>query len=172
MNDAEVKVQQIIADEDFQEEDTQKDKYLIFTIGEEDYGLDIKYIVEIIGIQPITPIPEMPEYIRGIINLRGRIIPVMDVRLRFRKAERSYDDRTCIIVTDIGELVVGLIIDRVVEVVDISQENISLPPQIGAGFHNKYVKAIGKLGSSVKLILDSRRLLNEDDVDELKAINN
>ena len=91
-----------IIEETFQmEEDTQKDKYLTFSIGNEDYGIEIKYVTEIIGIQVITEIPELPNYVKGIINLRGKIIPVMDVRLRFKKEPLAYNDRTCVIVVDI-----------------------------------------------------------------------
>ena len=82
-------------------EDTQKDKFLTFNLGDESYGIEIMYVTEIIGIQPITEVPELPDYIRGIINLRGKIIPVMDVRIRFKKSTREYDDRTCVIVIDI-----------------------------------------------------------------------
>ena len=83
-----------------QAEDTMKDRYLTFEIGGESYGIDIKYVREIVGLQPITPVPELPDYIRGIINLRGKIIPVVDVRLRFRKPFKEYTDRTCVIVID------------------------------------------------------------------------
>jgi len=85
-------------------ENTQKDKYLTFLLGEETYAIEIKYVTEIIGIQPITQVPELPSYIKGIINLRGRIIPVMDVRLRFKKPPVEYNDRTCIIVIDIDRM--------------------------------------------------------------------
>jgi len=86
-----------------QDEDTLKGKYLIFSMGKEQYGMEIRYITEIIGIQPITEVPEMPDYVKGITNLRGKIIPVMDARLRFRKETREYDDRTCIIVIDTND---------------------------------------------------------------------
>lgn len=103
-----------IEQEDYIEEDTLKGRYLIFTLDKETYGVEIKYVTEIIGIQTITEIPELPEYVKGIINLRGKIIPVMDVRLRFKKEPKEYNDRTCIIVLDIRDLTIGLIVDRVV----------------------------------------------------------
>ena len=81
-----------------EEEDTQKDKYLTFRLGEEIYGIDISVVIEIIGIQPITSVPEVPDYVQGIINLRGKIIPVVDMRLRFRREFQAYHDRTCIVV--------------------------------------------------------------------------
>lgn len=150
-----------------EEEDTQKGKHLIFTIGEEEYGIEIKHVIEIIGIQTITPVPELPEYIKGVINLRGKIIPVMDVRLRFGKAAREYDDRTCIIVVEIRDINIGLIIDRVSEVIRIAEADIAPPPQISKGFHHKYIQGIGKVGSSVKLLLDCDRLLNDDEVENI-----
>jgi len=152
------------------EEDTQKEKYLVFTIGKEDYGIEIKFVTEIIGIQAITPIPELAEYVRGVINLRGRIIPVIDVRLRFKKESREYDDRTCIIIVEIRDMSIGLIIDRVSEVVSIPDENIAPPPDINKGFHNKYIKGIGKVGNSVKLVLDCEKLLSEDEIENLSNI--
>ncbi len=148
----------------FADEDTQKGKYLIFTIGDENYGIEIKYVTEIIGIQNITEVPDMPSHIKGVINLRGKIIPVMDVRLRFGKNVRAYDDRTCIIVIEIDSITIGLIIDRVSEVVVIPDDMLLPPPNIGQGFHHKYIKGIGKLGEEVKLILDCHKLLNDDEL--------
>jgi len=136
------------------EEDTQKGKYLTFIIGKEVYGIEIKYVMEIIGMQQITEVPELPEYIKGIINLRGKIIPVLDVRLRFKKEPMEYNDRTCIIVVDIKDVSVGLIVDSVAEVVSIPEENIVPPPEANTGFNNRYIKQIGKVGDEVKLLLD------------------
>ncbi len=152
------------------EEDTQKDKFLTFSMGKEDYGIEIRYVTEIIGIQAITEVPEMPDYVKGIINLRGKIIPVMDVRLRFKKEEIQYNDRTCVIVIDIKDLSVGLIVDTVSEVLSIEEQDIVPPPEMSKGFHNKYIKGIGKVGSDVKLILDCDKLLNDEDVEGLNTI--
>ena len=150
-------------------EDTQKGKFLTFCIGNEFYGIEIKYVTEIIGLQPITEIPEMPEYIKGIINLRGKIIPVMDVRLRFRKPFRPYNDRTCIVVIDIKEVSIGLIVDSVSEVIAIPDEEIVAPPDM-ANEGNRYIKGIGKVGNDVKLLLDSDRLLNETDLETITEL--
>lgn len=152
-----------------QEEDTLKDKYLTFSLGTEFYGIEIRYVTEIIGIQPITEVPELPDYIKGIINLRGKIIPVMDVRMRFKKAVREYNDRTCIIVIDMMNTSVGLIVDSVSEVLSIPEQDIVNPPDINK-VGNKYLKGIGKTGTEVKLILDCNQLLNDDVVDSLKEI--
>lgn len=142
-------------------------KYLIFDLGMESYGLEIFHVNEIIGVQTITEVPEQPVYVKGIINLRGKIIPVIDVRLRFKKEERGYDERTCIIVIDIQELLVGLIIDRVVEVVDIPVGQIAPPPKLNNEFKNRYIKGIGKTESGVKLLLDCNRLLLDEEIDGL-----
>ncbi|KUO76530.1 MAG: chemotaxis protein CheW [Clostridia bacterium BRH_c25] len=150
-----------------QEEDTQKGRFLTFSIGKETYGIEIRYVTEIIGIQAITEIPELPEYIKGIINLRGKIIPVMDVRLRFKKEPRTYNDRTCVIVVDIKDISVGLIVDNVSEVLSIPEQDIVEPPQINKGFNNRYIKGIGKVGTDVKMILDCEKMLNEEEIDQL-----
>ncbi|ABN52044.1 MAG TPA: chemotaxis protein CheW [Hungateiclostridium thermocellum] len=152
------------------EEDTQKGKYLTFIIGKEVYGIEIKYVTEIIGMQQITEVPELPEYIKGIINLRGKIIPVLDVRLRFKKEPMEYNDRTCIIVVDIKDVSVGLIVDSVAEVVSIPEENIVPPPEANTGFNNRYIKQIGKVGDEVKLLLDCNKLLNDEDCENLLNI--
>lgn len=152
------------------EEDTLKDKYLIFSLGKEEYGIDICHVMEIIGIQPITPIPEMPAYLKGIINLRGKIIPIMDVRLRFRKEPREYDDRTCIIIVVMQDLSVGLVVDEVAEVLTLKEGDIVPPPQVHKGIQNRYVKGIGKAGEAVKLLLDCEKLLTDEEMDSLHEI--
>lgn len=151
------------------EEDTQKGKYLTFVLDNESYGIGINNVTEIIGIQPITLIPELPDYIKGIINLRGKIIPVMDVRLRFKKSLREYNDRTCIIVVDINDLSIGLIVDSVSEVLRILDQDIVPPPNLNK-ISNKYIRGIGKVDKEVKLILDCDKLINDNDTDILNTI--
>lgn len=146
-------------------EDTQKDKFLTFSLGAEVYGIEIKFVTEIIGMQPVTEVPDLPEYVKGIINLRGKIIPVVDVRLRFKKSAAEYNDRTCIVVVDIKGIAVGLIVDTVAEVLTIADHDIVPPPQLHqSGYHQRFTKAIGKVGDNVKLILDSDRLLSNDEL--------
>jgi purine-binding chemotaxis protein CheW len=153
---------------ELENEETLKGKYLIFAMGTELYGIEIRYITEIIGIQPITEIPEMPEYVKGVTNLRGKIIPVMDARLRFKKEERDYDGRTCIIVLDTSGASVGLIVDSVSEVLSIEEEDIAEPPELSQG-GRKFVKGIGKVGGGVRLLLDSQRLLTDDELDAIDS---
>lgn len=142
-------------------ENTQKDRFLTFSIDGESYGLVIKHVTEIIGIQGVTQIPNQPEYVRGVINLRGKIIPTMDIRLRFSKEEREYDDRTCIIVLEIEDIDVGIIVDRVLEVVNIGEERISPPPHFVDGGENKFIQGIGELESKVVLLLNSHTFLTD-----------
>jgi purine-binding chemotaxis protein CheW len=156
--------------DDYIQEDTQKGKFLTFIIGQEVYGIEISYVTEIIGIQPITEVPEVPEYVKGIINLRGKIIPVIDVRLKFRKPAIEYNDRTCIVVVDIKEFSVGLIVDKVAEVLDIPDEGIVPPPAAQTGFHNRYIKGIGKIGNDVKLLLECEKLLTEEEFETLEQM--
>ena len=153
------------------EEDTQKDKYLIFSIGKEYYGIDIKYVIEIIGIEPITQVPELPSYIKGVINLRGKIIPVMDVRAKFKKEEKEYDDRTCIIVVEVKNICIGLIIDTVLEVATILENRVSPPPKTSHNKDNgnKYIKGIGEVQNGVRLLIDCQKLLEEE---EIEGLNN
>lgn len=162
---------EIIAQElNEQEEDTQKSKYLTFNIGSETYAIEIRYVTEIIGIQPITEVPEVPEYIKGIINLRGKIIPVMDVRLRFKKPFLKYAERTCVIVIDVEEISIGLIVDSVAEVITIPDSDVVMPPEVSKG-SSRFIKGIGKTGKEVKLILDCNTLLTENDIEDIAGIN-
>lgn len=149
------------------EEDTQKGKFLTFTLGNENYGIQIQYVTEIIGIQAITEVPELPEYIKGIINLRGNIIPVMDVRIRFNKNQVEYNDRTCIIVIDIQSVSIGLIVDRVSEVISIPDQEIVPPPKMNR-LENRFIKGIATTNNEVKLLLDCEKLLNEEEAEALK----
>lgn len=154
------------------EEDTQQDRYLTFSLGNQIFGIEIKFVTEIIGIQPITEVPEMPDYVKGIINLRGKIIPVIDVRLKFRKDPAEYNDRTCIIVIDIHEISIGLIVDNVAEVLTITGENIVPPPDYRTGFQNRYIKGIGKSDKDVKLLLDCDKLLKEEEIEDIRQMEN
>lgn len=153
--------------------DEQKDKYMTFKSGIECFGLKIQYVNEIIQFQAITGIPETEDYIKGIINLRGKIIPVIDVRIRFNQEPLEYNDRTCIIVISVKETVVGLIVESIAEVVEIKEENILPPPTIGRmnKAQQKYVYGIGKVGDSVKLLLDPDKLLNDEAILNIEQAN-
>lgn len=161
---------EIYGENNVMEEDTQHGRFLTFTLEEEIYGIEIRYVTEIIGIQSITKVPEVPEYVKGIINLRGKIIPVIDVRLKFGKEPMEYNDRTCIIVIDITEVSVGLIVDNVDEVLTIEDQDIAPPPASKTGFENRYIKGIGKAGERVQLLLDCEKILKNDELEMIEAI--
>lgn len=146
---------------DAQNEDTLKDKYLTFSLADEDYGIEIRYVIEIIGIQKITKVPNLPIFIKGVINLRGKVIPVMDVRARFGLPARDYDERTCIMVVNIDGEAMGLVVDHVNEVADIPEAQVEPPPASGSSLAGQYVSGIGKIDDEVKILLDVKRLISE-----------
>ena len=140
-------------------EDTQKDKYLSFKLGDEDYGISIEYVTEIIVMQRITEVPNTPEFVEGVINLRGKVIPVINIRTRFGLDSREYDDRTCVVVVNHDEVTVGMIVDTVNEVVDIPENSVDPPPQKHSGIDNNYISGLGKIGNEVKILLDVKNVL-------------
>jgi len=156
-------------DED-EEDDTQKNRFLTFRVGKEDYGIDIAFITEIINAQKITAVPDMPGFVKGVINLRGNVIPVIDVRARFHIEKKEYDDRTCVIVSNIASRNVGFVVDHVNEVVDIPVERISSPPLADRGGASKFVRGMARVGDEVKILLDVEKLLQQREMDELESI--
>ncbi len=134
-------------------------KILDFSIEDQVYGIEIENVIEIIGVQPVTIVPKIPSYVKGIINLRGKIIPVMDVRTRFGKLEREYDERTCFIVIENDDISVGLIVDRVLEVINTSEKNITPVPDFNTVNSNQFVKNIVRIDGRVTLILDAVKLV-------------
>ena len=155
---------------DEENEDTQQGKFLTFHLGEEVYGIEIRYVTEIIGIQKITEVPDMPDFIKGVINLRGQVIPVMDVRTRFRMEPREYDDRTCVIVVRINDLSIGLVVDTVNEVQDIEDKDISPPPSISKKASSRFLQGMGKVGDQVRILLNVSTLLYEEELAELEQV--
>lgn len=146
------------------EEDTLRNKYLTFFISEQTFGIAVKDVVQIVGVQEITPVPEFPVYAKGIINLRGSIIPIIDVRLRLNKEEVEYNDKTCIIVTNIQDSYIGFIVDSVNEVTNIEKNNISEPPKMGSVYENKFLIGVAKLGDKITLLLDIQKMLTEEEL--------
>lgn len=148
------------------EDDTQKGKFMTFQTGKEFFGISISYVNEIIAMQPIAAIPEVDDYIKGLINLRGKIIPVIDVRVRFKMEPCEYTDRTCIIVIDVKSTMIGLIVERLADVDTIAEDNIAPPPSLGRKEHehNKYVFGLARTGDTVTLLLDPEKLIRQDDI--------
>ncbi len=156
--------EQLLQYEEQRLDDRQREKFLTFLIGSEVYGIEVKYVREIVGILAIKEIPELSDDIKGIISLRGRIIPVMDARLRFKKPIRPYNDRTCIVVVEFRERSVGLIVDSVAEVLSIAEREIAPPPDIVTSPGQRYIKGIGKVGIEVQMLLDCDRLLQYEEI--------
>jgi len=145
--------------------DINYNKYLTFAIENESYCLKIEYVREIIGIQKITQVPNQLEYIKGVINLRGKIIPTMDIRKRFEKKERAYDDRTCIVVINIDDLTVGVVVDRVLEVISLNEKQIYAPKQSNVDVKSKYISGIGEVDNGIIMVLDCEKLIIPEDFD-------
>ncbi len=156
---------------DEEDEDFNLNKFLSFKIDKAVYGFDILYISDIIEMQEITQVPDMPHFIKGVINLRGLIIPVMDIRLRLKREEKPYDDRTCIININMNNLIVGVIVDTVHEVLRIPKDRIAKPPQFKENDVNEFVNGIGKLDDdSIIVILSPEKILYGKELDEVKKI--
>lgn len=140
-------------------------KFLTFYIEDAVYGVELLHVLEIIGVQPITYVPGTPGYVKGIINLRGRIVPVIDVRLKFSLVEKDYDERTCIIVIDMDEMLVGLIVDSVSEVVNVGSDVLSDLPEFNNVNTNRYLKSILKAENHLVLNLDCQKFLQDDAIE-------
>jgi purine-binding chemotaxis protein CheW len=147
--------------------DEMKGKYLTFWTDDQLFGVPIKDVVQIVGMQKITQIPEYPDYAKGIINLRGTIVPLIDVRLRLGKPEKEYNDRTCIIVTSVNNSYFGFILDEVEEVTDISDDMISPPPKLSGDTVNKYLTGIARMNDKLVLTIDTAKILGEEEFDAL-----
>lgn len=147
-------------DDDFYE-DAQKDRYMTFAIEGQDYGIEILNVNEIVGLQDIAEVPDVPHFVKGMMNLRGNVVPVISVRLRFGLPEVEYDDRTCVVVVTLGSSTIGMIVDRVNEVRTIPEEQISTPPQGGvAGAGGQFITGLGRESKSVTILLDLAGLLD------------
>ncbi|MBN2009809.1 chemotaxis protein CheW [candidate division KSB1 bacterium] len=144
-------------------------KYLTFFLANEEYGLEILKVVEIIGMMDVTPVPRTPRYIQGVINLRGKVIPVMDLRLKFGMHHVEQTDETVIIVVHAQGIEMGIIVDKVSEVLDINSESIEDSPAFGTEVNTEYILGIGKAEGNVKLLLDIDRVLSSQDIIDMQT---
>ena len=140
------------------QKDVEIDKYLSFFSDDVEYAVNIKYVTDIIKLLPITFLPKLPKYIRGIINLRGKIVPVIDIRMRFGKDSIEYTDSACIIVMEYTNIVVGILVDSVAEVTDIKTSSIMQPPKNNNAELNRFVSGISNQNGKVKLLINSMQL--------------
>ncbi len=147
-------------------------KYLTFSLSEEEYGIGILKVKEIIGMMSITSVPRTPEFVKGVINLRGKVIPVMDLRLKFAMEPIAYSDRTCIIVvetaSDSGTVLIGIVVDAVSEVLNIKEAEIEESPSFGTTLNTGYILGMAKIGGGVKILLDIDKVLNTKGIQALE----
>jgi len=152
-------------------EDTKAGKYLTFKLAEEDYGISLLKVREIIGMMPITSVPRTPDFVKGVINLRGKVIPVTDLRLRFGIPEIDYTERTCIIVVEIagegGTMQIGIVVDAVTEVLPVREEEIEPAPTFGASVDTRYILGMANMENTVKILLDIDQVLTNGEIEEL-----
>jgi purine-binding chemotaxis protein CheW len=143
-------------------------KYLTFTLGQEEYGLGILKVREIIGLMPVTTVPRTPSYVKGVINLRGKVIPVVDLRSKFDMEEIPYTERTCIIVVEIpgptGDFPMGIVVDAVSEVLNIKGDEIEATPTFGTRLDTEYILGMAKMNGGVKILLDIDRVLTTEEL--------
>ena len=149
---------------------TRAGKHLTFMLGQETYGLEILKVREIIGVMAITAVPRTPDYVKGVINLRGKVIPVVDLRLKFGMEEAVHTEETCIIVVNVGSLEVGIIVDKVSEVLNIASQDIEDTPSFGTGVDTDFILGMGKTNDRVTILLDIAKVLTPQDVAELAAV--
>ena len=151
-------------------------KYLVFHLGSEEFGTEVLKVREIMGIQDITSVPQVPPYVKGVINLRGKVIPVVDLRLKFGLPPEEYTPRTCIVVVRIeqeGEsLMIGMIVDGVVEVLSLSESDIEDTPDFGTGVVTPFLKGMAKIKGKVKILLDIDQVLSTGELNGLGALLN
>ena len=138
--------------------------YLTFAVGDESYGVSIGMVTEIVGMQTIMSVPDVPDYIKGVINLRGKVIPLMDVRLRFGIEERPYDERTVVIVLEVDDAPIGMIVDRVSEVLDVPADKIDRTGNFGGGEGRSMVSALARIEDRLAILLDVHALVSDADL--------
>lgn len=149
-----------LADEN---EDMLDSMFLTFRLSNEYYGIEVRYVTEIVGMQRITEVPDMPVFVKGVVNLRGQVIPVLDMRIRFHMESRPYDERTCIVVVNINGMQVGLVVDTISEVRNIEEQQISPPPSNSP----PYIHGMAKIGDMVVILLEGGRILQEHEISAL-----
>lgn len=142
-------------------------QYVTFLLGDEEYALEILAVQEIIGFSHITHVPHLPDFIKGVINLRGTVVPVIDLRLKFGLGQAAYNSHTCVIVARLAERVMGMVVDVVSEVVNFSGDSIEPPPPFGSNIKADFIKAMGKAGDRLVIILDIDKVLSSDELSSI-----
>ena len=153
-------------------EDNKAGKYLTFKLADEDYGISLLKVREIIGMMPITSVPQTPNFVRGVINLRGKVIPVTDLRRRFGMPEIDYTDRTCIIVVEVegqaSTVQMGIVVDAVTEVLPVKGEEIESAPEFGTEVDTRYIRGMANMDGLVKILLDIDKVLTAEQIAQIE----
>ena len=153
-------------------DETKAGKYLTFKLATEDYGISLLKVREIIGMMSITSVPRTPDFVKGVINLRGKVIPVTDLRLRFDMPESDYTDRTCIIVVEVESrdtrIQMGIVVDAVTEVLPVKADEIEPAPEFGAKVDTHYILGMANMDGAVKILLDIDRVMTAEEIAELE----
>jgi purine-binding chemotaxis protein CheW len=165
----------VAMDENQAEKSQRKEgKYLTFSLAGEEYGIGILQVKEIIGMITITPIPQTPPHVKGVINLRGKVIPVIDLRLKFGMHPMEYTERTCIIVIEVsrevGYILIGILVDSVSEVLNIKGADIEDTPNFGSRLNTDFILGMAKAGNAIKILLDIDRVMNAEEVAALEKV--
>lgn len=151
---------------------TKEGKYLTFSLAEEEYGIGILKVKEIIGTMPITTVPQTPSHIKGVINLRGKVIPIVDLRLKFAMEAINYTDKTCIIVVEVAgsnhKVMIGILVDSVSEVLNIKGIDIEETPSFGSRLNTDYILGMAKTGGRVRILLDIDKVLGAEDMTQFE----
>ena len=142
-----------------------EEKYLAFILDNESYGIEILRVREIIGLMDVTTVPQTPEYMKGVINLRGKVIPVIDLRLKFSMQEKEHTDETCVIVVEVNNTSIGIIVDSVSEVLEITRGEIEESPHFGQDIDTSYIMGLGKVKEKIVILLDIEEILSSEELD-------
>ncbi len=146
-------------------------QFVTFCLGVEEYGVDILKVQEIIGITPVTKVPYLPDFIKGVINLRGIVVPIVDLRLRFLLPVAEYTDRTCVVIIKVVERVVGMVVDSVSEVMEIAEAMIDAAPSFGHGVRTDFIEGMGKVDERLILLLNIEKLFTEGEMQEINTVS-
>lgn len=149
---------------------SRKGKYLTFVLCDEEYGIEILKVREIIGIMNITPVPQTPDYMKGVINLRGKVIPVIDLRLKFGFQEVEYTKETCIIVVEVQNKLTGILVDTVSEVLDVRGQDLEPAPHLGDGINTEIFLGMAKIKNKVKILLDIDKVLGAEEINIAESL--
>jgi purine-binding chemotaxis protein CheW len=158
----------VVKENQFMKVDSRAGKYLSFFLANEEYAVEILKVQEIIGRMPITPVPLTSKYILGVINLRGKIHPIMDLKIKFGMDQTEITDETCIIVIKTASLMMGIMVDKVSEVVNVASADIEDTPAFGGDVNPEYLLGVGKIGGRVRLLLDIEKVINASDIINMK----